>query len=136
MRTLLSFVSSIVRRPTSCPCLSPETSSSPWSSSRKNSDEPSRARADGRAGSAPFGEDLGGRVRGMIMACRVSGFQSPETRRVVISSARFGLRRVTWCQISFVPARLLYFLLFSPHPTLSEASVGRGNSFLLLPFSQ
>ena len=72
MRTLPSLVSSIVRRPTSCPCLSPETSSSPWSSSRKNSDEPSCARADGRAGSEPFGEDLGGRgrVRGMIIARR------------------------------------------------------------------
>ena len=29
----------------------------------------------GEAGSAPFGEDLGGRVRGMIMARRVSGFR-------------------------------------------------------------
>jgi hypothetical protein len=71
-RTLPSppLVSSIVRRPTSCPCLSPENSSSPWSSSRKNSEEPSRARADGSARLAPFGEDSGGSVRGMIMARR------------------------------------------------------------------
>jgi hypothetical protein len=83
MRTLPSLVSSIVRRPTSCPCLSPVTSSSPWSSSRKNSDEPSRARADGSAGSAPFREDLGGSVSGMIMARRVSGFSPRRVNRVV-----------------------------------------------------
>ena len=62
-RTLPS--SSIVRRPTSCPCLSPETSSSPWSSRRTSSDEPSRARAGGSVG--PFGGDLEGRVMGRIM---------------------------------------------------------------------
>ena len=65
-RTLPSIASSsIVRRPTSCPCLSPDTSSSPWSSSRKSSDEPSRVRTGGSAVLA--GEDLGGRVIGRII---------------------------------------------------------------------
>jgi hypothetical protein len=125
MRTLPSLVSSIVRRPTSCPCLSPETWISPWSSSRKNSDEPSRARADGSAGSAPLGEDLGGSVRGMIIA-RQSGI--PRTRRVNLPEGR-----VTWCQIHrFVRARL-FSAVFSTS-TLSGAF--RENSFLSLPPSR
>ena len=60
-----SSSSSIVSRPTSCPCLLPDTSSSPCSSSRKSSEEPRRVRADGRAGEA--GEGLTGSVSGSIM---------------------------------------------------------------------
>jgi hypothetical protein len=101
-RTLPSFVSSIVRRPTSCPCLSPDTSSSPWSSRRKSLDEPSRARAGGRTGLSGE-EDLAGRVRGRIIMRRVA-----STR----SSGQLA-RGVTWCQTSlarhgFLNPSLLY----------------------------
>ena len=79
-RTLPSIASSsIVRRPTSCPCLSPDTSSSPWSSSRKSSDEPKRVRTGGSA--VLPGDDLGERVMGRIIAASWSaGFALVASR--------------------------------------------------------
>jgi len=95
--------SSIVSRPTSCPCLSPDTSSSPWSSSRKSSEEPRRARADGRAG-AP-GEGLEGSVSGSIMPASVGRrdayhmFMMNGTRRVEQRSLSW--HGITWALSGF-----------------------------------
>ena len=84
-RTLpLIASSSIVRRPTSCPCLSPDTSSSPWSSSRKSSDEPKRVRTGGSA--VLPGDDLGERVMGRIIAASWSASFACVASRLALTS--------------------------------------------------
>jgi len=75
MHTLPALMSSIVRRPTSRPCWSPGTSSLPWSSSKKNSDDPSRARVDGSVASVPFRFEREGETDVHGASCRSFGLK-------------------------------------------------------------